>query len=76
LITDTGDTTMQLAGVTAEYLQTLLNACTILKEGVMDFSQPESCLVDADTAENFRLKQAMRLRSILKRPPSILSRRR
>ena len=56
LITDTGDMTVQLAGVTDEYLQTLLKSCTVLKEGSMNFSQPETCLVDADTAEKLSLK--------------------
>ena len=56
LITDTGDMTVQLAGVTDGYAQTLLNSCTVLKEGAMNFSQPESCLVDADTAEKLSLK--------------------
>ena len=56
LITDIGDTAVQLAGVTAEYVQTLLSSCTVLKEGTMDFSRPETCLVDADTAEKLSLK--------------------
>ncbi|MEL3907128.1 MAG: FtsX-like permease family protein [Treponema sp.] len=56
LLTDSAETGILLAGITDAYMQQLLTPCTVLKEGQMSFAEPDSCLVDADTAEKLSLK--------------------